>query len=140
MMAGAAAVAVAAPAAGCGGDAGDDVAAVHLTLGASNLAPADVASVELLVLGGANPTCAAALAHHSPLDDSALEVLVHGLFAVDGASYRISVPAGRHLVFHADAFKDPDGRAPRIGRGCAEATLAPGSAVGVPITLTATTD
>jgi hypothetical protein len=124
-------------AAGCGGV--ESVSTVQMALDtASGLTPADVGSVQILVLGGERATCERALAPVSPLDDPELEVLRHALFTVDGSAKHLTgVPAGRPLVFYADAFKSPDGAPPRTGRGCAEGMLAAGASSGISITLTA---
>ena len=124
----------------CGG--GATVSSMQLALApGSGLAPGDVGSVEILVLGGARPTCARALAPASPLDDPELEVVRHALFTVDGtAKHLTGIPAGEPLVFYAEAFQSPDGKRPRVGRGCAAATLAAGKSAGVSITLTKSDD
>ncbi len=107
----------------------------------SGLQASDVGSVEILVLGGDQATCVRALEPVSPLDDPELEVVRHALFTVDGtAKHLTGIPADRHLVFYAEAFQSPDGQRPRIGRGCAEQTLASGKSAGVSITITASTD
>lgn len=124
------------------GDGAAPVTSVHMTMSqASGLSAADVGSVEILVLGGDRATCARALQPHSPLDDPELAVLLHALFTVDGtAKHLAGVPADRHLVFYAEAFKSPSGQRPRVGRGCAEGQLAAGSSSGISIVLTAAGD
>ena len=42
--------------------------------------------------------------------------------------------------FYVDAFGTPDGRRPRVGRGCTESTLQAGKSEGVSITLEAAAD
>ena len=127
-------------AAGCGGES--TVEPVRLALDTSSgLAPGDVGSVEILVLGGDRATCARALQPMSPLDDPELEVVRHALFTVDGtAKHLTGIPADRHLVFYAEAFRSANGQRPRVGRGCAEQTLSSGKSAGVSITLTASSD
>ena len=128
-------------ASGCGG--GDrTVESVPMALHTeSGLNPADVQSVEVLVLGGERATCARALQPQSPLDDPELDVLRHALFTVDGSAKHLSgIPADRPLVFYVEAFKSPDGQRPRIGRGCAEETLAAGKSSGVSISIEATSN
>ncbi len=126
--------------AGCGGGGGGATSVSMTMTAASGLAPSDVGSVEILVLDGAMATCDRALAPPSPLDDPSLMVVAHALFNADGTAKHLSVPAGQHLVFYADAFKSPDGGRPRVGRGCSEGTLAAGSSVGVSIMLGAAAD
>jgi hypothetical protein len=120
--------------AGCS-DGPRTVESVTMALGAAGgLNPADVRSVEVLVLGGDRATCTRALQPQNPLDDPELDVLRHALFTVDGSAKHLSgIPADRHLVFYVEAFMSPDGQRPRIGRGCAEDTLAAGKSSGVSI-------
>jgi len=131
-------VAVASLLVGCGGAAGVDD--MRLALDAtSGLRASQVGSVVVLVLGRAD--CARALAPHSPLDDPSLVVVAHALFTVDGNPKRLGgLPAGEPLTFYVDAFDSPDGRRPRVGRGCAEATLSSAQASGLSIMLTAAPD
>ena len=121
-------------AAGCG--AGDDVAAAMMALAPSGLAPDAVGAVEVLVLDGGDASCVHALALPSPLDDSSVEVVAHALFTVDGTAKHLTIPAGRTLVFYADAYPSLDDRT-RIGRGCAEASLHAGRSTGVTIPIAA---
>jgi hypothetical protein len=125
---------------GCGGSS-EGISSVSMALWTSSgLDPANVQSVEVLVLGGNAATCARALQPVSPLDDPELTVVRHALFAVDGSAKHLGgVPAGQHLVFYAEAFKTPDGQRPYVGRGCAEGELHAGASEGVSITLTAAT-
>ena len=121
---------------GCG--AAEPIAETRMELHtASGLGAADVGSVMVLVLDGAKATCTRALEPASPLDDPELAVVRHALFTVDGSAKHLSIPAGRHLVFYAEAYRSTDGQPPRTGRGCAEATLKEGSSTGVSITLVA---
>jgi hypothetical protein len=126
--------------AGCG--APSSAPSVKISMdAASGLTASQVGSVEILVIGGASPTCMRTLAPHSPLDDPELEILMHALFTVDGSSKRLTgVPADRPLVFYAEAFQSPDGARPRIGRGCTEATLGEGQSAGISIVLTAASE
>ncbi len=116
--------------AGCG------EAETAIALRMSGLMASDVGSVQVLVLGGA--TCERVLLPMEPLDDPELELVAHALFVADGTTKRLTAPADRALVFYADAFKSPDGKRPRVGRGCAETTLSSGRSTGVAITITAT--
>lgn len=127
-------------AAGCGaGEAA--VTGMQLALGSSGLTASDVQSVEVLVLGGPKATCAHALTPHHPLDDPELAVVRHALFTVDGTARKLTgIPAGEPLAFYVDAFGTPDGRRPRVGRGCSENTLEEGKSTGVSITLEAAAD
>jgi hypothetical protein len=118
---------------GCSGEL--PVAETSMSLGTAGLSPSDLGSVMVLVLG--NGTCARALLPPSPLDDPELEVLRHALFTVDGAAKHLSIPAERKLVFYVEAYRSADGSGPRLGRGCAEATLQSGSSTGVSITISA---
>jgi hypothetical protein len=125
---------------GCGG--GSDVASAQMALETdSGLQPGDVAAVEILVLdsqGGPGATCARALAGATPLDDPTLQVVAHALFTVDGTAKHLSIPANRHLVFYAEAFHSTAPNRTRIGRGCAEQSLAAGASTSVMITLSST--
>src|SRR5262249_40388329 len=124
---------------GCGGTSIEGMS-VALSAG-SGLDPADVQSVQVLVLGGDRATCDRALQPHSPLDDPELVVVRHALFTVDGAAKRLSgIPAGEPLVFYVDAFKSPDGSRPRVGRGCTEATIDAGQSAMISITLQSAPD
>jgi hypothetical protein len=101
------------------------------------LGASDVGSVVVLVLGGSRASCARALEPASPLDDPELEVVRHALFTVDGSAKHLSIPAGQRLVFYAEAYRSDDGSGARVGRGCSEATIAPGESGGVSIALSA---
>jgi hypothetical protein len=119
---------------GCGGAAVEERA---LRLETHGLAPADVGSVLVLVIGGERATCARARAAPSPLDDPELEVLRHALFTSDGTSKKLAVPAEVPLVFYGEAYKAPDGQRPPVGHGCVETTLPAGKATGVSLIITA---
>jgi hypothetical protein len=119
---------------GCGVEA--PVAETSMSLGTGDgLSPSDVGSVMVLVLG--NATCARTLQPPSPLDDPDVQVVAHALFTADGAAKHLSLPADRPLAFYVEAYRSADGSGARIGRGCAEATLAAGKSSGVSITITA---
>lgn len=121
--------------AGCGADDGP-VASARMALGtAGGLGASSVGSVLVLVLGGAHASCAEALGPASPLDDPDLDVLRHALFTVDGTAKHLSIPAGRPLVFYAEAYASSDGTPPVVGHGCAEATVAAGASAPIAITL-----
>lgn len=124
---------------GCGGGTGD-IASARMALATSGLSPSEVRAVEVLVLAGDGADCPHLLSLPSPLDDAKLDVVAHGLFTVDGAAKHLTIPAGRHLAFWADAY---DGSGPgrrRVGRGCAEGALERGASEGVMITLVAASD
>jgi hypothetical protein len=120
---------------GCSG--GAEIAAARMTMQTGGgLMASDVGAVEILVLEGEGATCARVLTPLSPLDDPKLVVVAHALFANDGTTPHLSIPANKKLVFYAAAYRTASSRA-RIGRGCAEQTLAPGSSVGVTILISA---
>jgi hypothetical protein len=120
---------------GCGG--GSDVASASMALQTSGgLMASDVGAIELLVLDGAGATCARALAPVSPLDDESLVVVAHALFGNDGQPKHLSIPAGKKLVFYAEAFRSATSRS-RLGRGCAEQQLGAGASAGVTILISA---
>jgi hypothetical protein len=118
---------------------GESLVPVRMALDGDHLHLSDVGSVELLVLDQ-GPGCARALSVASPLDDPTFSVLSHALFHVDGGVQHIRVPAGRPLLFYAEAFRDPGGKRPRIGRGCETAKLGQGGGNAVSITLSASDD
>jgi hypothetical protein len=125
---------------GCGA-AESEVSSMQLSLGSSGLMASDVQSVQVLVLGGPQATCDHALQPHSPLDDPELTVVRHALFTFDGTARKLTgIPADQPLAFYVDAFATPDGRRPRVGRGCSENTLEEGKSTGVSITLEAAPD
>jgi hypothetical protein len=111
----------------CGGAEPDGVVRATMALSGASLDATNVKSVGVTVVGGAGASCPRALALAHPIDDPTLEIVAHALFVLDGAPGRpppsLRVPSGRPLVFYAEAFRSPDGERPRIGRGCAEATL-----------------
>jgi hypothetical protein len=121
--------------AGCGGAGGGDVASATMQLSADNVP--SIAAVELIVFDGKNAGCARALAGASPLDDAGLDVVAHALFTIDGTPKHLALPAGKPLVFYAEAFNSPAASRARVGRGCVEATLAAGGSSGVSITIDA---
>ena len=90
--------------AACGGAPDAGVASAQMALSTSGLSPSDVAAVEILVFDGASGGCARVLAGASPLDDSALIVVAHALFTVDGSAKHLPIPAGKPLDFYAEAF------------------------------------
>ncbi|MDB4965286.1 MAG: hypothetical protein JWN44_975 [Myxococcales bacterium] len=121
---------------GCG-VSGAEVASARMSLQTSGgLMPTDVGAVEILVLDGEDPTCAHALTPASPLDDPALVVVAHGLFATDTVAKHLSIPAGKKLVFYAEAYSSTKSRV-RLGRGCAEQSLSAGASAGVTILISA---
>jgi hypothetical protein len=126
--------------AGCG--AGPEAASASMGLTTSGLSESDIAAIEVLVLDGDGASCTRALRGGSPLDDPGLELVAHALFTVDGTAKHLSIPAGRRLVFYAEAFASAGvgpgapGRT-RIGRGCVEQSLAAGASSGVMITISA---
>lgn len=113
---------------GCAGSGGADVASAAMAL----TGPNDVASVEVLVLDGPEATCAHALTGVTPLDDSAWQVVAHALFTVDGTAKHLRIPAGRALVFYAEAYRADRSR---LGRGCVVQSLAAGASSSVMITI-----
>lgn len=123
--------------AGCGGAA--DVASAEMRLSASGV-PSTIAAVELIVFDGASGGCTRALAGVSPLDDPGLDVVAHALFTIDGTQKHLALPAGRKLVFYAEAFATTAPNRARVGRGCVEETLTAGSAAAVSITIAASND
>lgn len=114
--------------AGCGADA--PVAQAQMALDGSGLSPSQLAAVEVLVLAGADATCARVLADSSPVDDAALDIVAHGRFTVDGTAAHLTIPAHQPLVFYAEGL---DEKNERIGRGCTQVTLEPGA---TPVTIT----
>jgi hypothetical protein len=111
-------------------------ASARLALGTSDLATA-VGAIEVLVLDGADPTCRHALMGASPLDDPSLDIVAHALFAVDGEPKHLSIPAGKKLVFYAEAFDSPAVGRARLGRGCAEQMLSAGASAPITIVISA---
>jgi hypothetical protein len=127
--------------AACSAPPADDVASAQMALSTtSDLAPSDVAAVEILVFDGATGGCARVLAGASPLDDSGLVVVAHALFTVDGTPKHLAIPAGKPLDFYAEAFATTAPGRMRIGRGCVTETLAAGSSTAVSIVLGANSD
>lgn len=121
--------------AACGGARDDAVVRATMALSGASLDAASVRSIGLTVLGGDGASCPRALALSHPIDDPALEIVAHALFVLDGAPKSLRVPSGRALVFYAEAFRTADGERPRLGRGCAEATLTgPHADISVAIT------
>jgi hypothetical protein len=110
--------------AGCG--AGSDVTSATMQLTADD-APS-IAAVELLVFDGSGVSCGRALAAVSPLDDPGLDVVAHALFTLDGKPKHLALPAGKELVFYAEAYSSAGPGRARVGRGCVEQTLGRGSA------------
>ena len=123
-------IAVGAVSEGCGGS---DVGQAQMALHTSGLEPSQLAAVEVLVLGGPSATCARALAGHSPVDDSALDILAHARFSAAGGVEHLRLPAHQPLVFYAEGL---DGNDKRVGRGCTPMTL-DGDSTPVVITITA---
>jgi hypothetical protein len=102
----------------------------------ASLSAGQVRSALVLVLAGDGATCDRALRLASPLDDPELDVVAHALYVVDGTVKRLGgLPADTRLTFYGEAFDNPEGRRPLIGRGCTEVTLPAGRAEGVTLVL-----
>jgi|GEM_PF-3350666 len=106
----------------CGAATGNSVT-VGLQL--VDVSIAELKSVEVLVLTGAS--CAKVLSPERPIDDPTVDVVAHGLFvadqSADAAPPRLhDLPLGP-VVVYAEVFATPTGVAPRLARGCAEATI-----------------
>jgi hypothetical protein len=109
--------------AACGGEP-DTVVRATMALSGASLDETTVRSVGVTVAAGDQASCPRVLRTSHPVDDPKLEIVAHALFVMgDSAPASLRVPSGRALVFYAEAYRSPDGERPRLGRGCAEATL-----------------
>ena len=106
---------------GCGTATGTSVT---IALQLVDVAVTDVGSAEVLALTGTS--CATVLVPERPLDDATANIVAHGLFAPnqpDATSPRLhNLPLGP-VVIYAELFASPSAVAPRLARGCAEATI-----------------